>query len=88
MKLKELHSILVVEKLNIVVKNPFFGWNVLKYELYPVTKDEKFNYKRSDKKGQLEQETLFEIYGEHEIEWIHQNEDNIIEIHLNGELVL
>ncbi len=88
MKLKELQSILFVEQLNIVVKNPLFGWNVLKYELSSVTKDKGCDYKRIDNKEQSKQKTLFEIYGEHEIEEIYQNKDNTIEIHLNNGLVL
>lgn len=88
MKLKELQSILFVDKLNIVVKNPLFGWNILKYELCPVTKDDKCDYKRIDNKEQLKQKTLFEVYGEHEIKEVHQNEDNTMEIHLNNGLVL
>lgn len=88
MKLKELKSILSVEKLNIVVKNPLFGWNVLKYELCSVTKDKGCDYKCIDNKEQSKQKTLFEIYGEHEIKEIHQNKDNTIEIHLNNGLVL
>ena len=78
MKLKELKSILSVEKLNIVVKNPLFCWNVLKDELCFITKDKGCDYKRIDNKEQSKQKTLFEIYGEHEIEEIYQNKDNTI----------
>ena len=72
MKLKELKSILVVERLNIVVKNPIYGWNILKYEYSDLTNED----------------TLFKEYGEHEVKEIFQNQEGVLEIMLDGGLVL